>query len=971
VSAARPLVNPFPGLRPFEATEDHLFFGRDEHVDELVRRLRSHRFLAVVGTSGCGKSSLIRCGLVPSLHGGQMLSAGSNWRIAILRPGDNPLRQLAEAVAGPDVLDVPGDSRAVAGAAIVEATLRRGRRGLTDAVQQARLPAADNLLVIVDQFEELFRFQRSRHTETARGEAVSFVKLLLEASAQADTPIYVVLTMRSDFIGECIEYPGLPEALNAGQYLVPRMTRDELRAAITGPVAVAGAEIAPRLVQRLLNEIGPDQDRLPVLQHALMRTWDAWAGRPDPREPIDVDDYNAVGGMHDALSLHAEEAFADTGPGRGQEVAERMFRALTDVVADPRGVRRPCSVAELAAVCEASPGHVMEVVEVFRQPGRSFLMPPVPIPLEPQTIIDLSHESLMRCWTRLHAWSEEERSSASVYLRLTKAAQWFADGTAGLWRDPELGMGLKWRAEHHPTAAWALRYDDSFDRAMRFLEESEHERDRTVEERRAERRRQWRRLQWVAAALATLLFITGVTAYVATRESRRARAEGARAERNLQLARQAVDESLAVVQREPSLLGVDVPEIVGFRRELLEKAQRFYAEFIAQVPQNEDLQREVAFGKLRLGHINRALDAREDAVENYRSAVEAFTALAREHPERAEYHWTLAEAQNLLGQSLWMLGGRFAEARAAFDAALASGGRPDAAEPEHQQTLARIRYNRGILLADQVGQNGVSGSDAEADLRQSIRLLEPIAAAGGSPAVSQDLGRAYNNLARVIYDDGRAADARDLYERAVAIHEMLAQRDPRNREYAMELVKFDNNLADVLRELGETGEAIRRNAMALDGIERLARPAPSVAIERADTYTLLGTITQGRSAAAAVAPYRRAVDLFVALARDEETQRFPEFHERFGDLIVNVADAASGRVPGLTAVLNDAVQSYVQVAERAAASGSPVEARSVLDTADRVGTVLGGDAFTNFDNALNRLRPELQARAAATAESKR
>ena len=122
-------------------------------------------------------------------------------------------------------------------------------------MRHAHLPPADNLLVVVDQFEELFRFQSSRAAESARGEAVAFVKLLLEASEQSEVPVYVVLTMRSDFIGDCMEYPGLPEALNKGQYLVPRMTRDELRAAVSGPVAVAGATIAPRLVQRLLNDM--------------------------------------------------------------------------------------------------------------------------------------------------------------------------------------------------------------------------------------------------------------------------------------------------------------------------------------------------------------------------------------------------------------------------------------------------------------------------------------------------------------------------------------------------------------------------------------------------------------------------------------------------------------------------------------------------------------------------------------------
>jgi hypothetical protein len=272
--------------------------------------------------------------------------------------------------------------------------------------------------------------------------------------------------MRSDFIGECIQYPGLPEALNAGQYLVPRMTRDELRSAIAGPVAVAGAEITPRIVQRLLNEVGSDQDQLPVLQHALMRTWDRWAARPEPRARLisRTTRPSAACERHSRAtprkrSSRPVRVSASTWP-------NRSFGRLTDLVTDPRGIRRPCSVAELCAVAAAPSADVQRVIELFRRPGRSFLMPPVSAPLEPDTVVDISHESLMRCWTRLRGWAEEERASATVYLRLSRAAQWFADGTAALWGQPELGMGLKWRRDHGPTAAWARRYDDSFDRAM-------------------------------------------------------------------------------------------------------------------------------------------------------------------------------------------------------------------------------------------------------------------------------------------------------------------------------------------------------------------------------------------------------------------------------------------------------------------------------------------------------------------------
>ena len=323
------LFNPFPGLRPFEPDEDHLFFGREKEIDELLRRLRANRFLSVVGTSGSGKSSLVRSGLIPSLYSGFMVKAGSTWRVATLRPGEDPIGHLSAALNRSGVLGAEGEM-ASTNRVLLEATLRRSTRGLVDAVRQARIPPEDNLLVIVDQFEELFRFRRSHQLENSRDEAVAFVKLLLEATQQQQVPIYIVLTMRSDFIGDCMEYPGLPEAVNVGQYLVPRMTRDELRSAITGPIAVAGGEITPRLVLRLLNDLGDDRDQLPVLQHALMRTWDHWGRHRSQGEPIDIADYEAVGTMQQALSRHAEEAFLETGSEANRKIAERIFKALTD-----------------------------------------------------------------------------------------------------------------------------------------------------------------------------------------------------------------------------------------------------------------------------------------------------------------------------------------------------------------------------------------------------------------------------------------------------------------------------------------------------------------------------------------------------------------------------------------------------------------------------------------------------------------
>jgi hypothetical protein len=166
---------------------------------------------------------------------------------------------------------------------------------LVEAFHQSGIGKEANLLIVVDQFEELFRYEPDdRHAKDA---AHAFVELLLEGSRAADIPIYVVLTMRSDYLGDCAHVPGLAEAVNLGEYLIPRLERKQLRAAIEGPAVVGDGAVAYRLVQHLLNELGDEEDQLPVLEHALMRTWAFWQEDHAEDEEVDLRHYESSGGM--------------------------------------------------------------------------------------------------------------------------------------------------------------------------------------------------------------------------------------------------------------------------------------------------------------------------------------------------------------------------------------------------------------------------------------------------------------------------------------------------------------------------------------------------------------------------------------------------------------------------------------------------------------------------------------------------
>ncbi|MDX2040454.1 MAG: WD40 repeat domain-containing protein [Acidobacteriota bacterium] len=368
---------------------------------------------------------------------------------------------------------------------------------MIESVRLALRPAAENLLVVVDQFEELFRFAKDNKSTSYGNDAAAFVKLLLEAT-KAQANIYVVLTMRSDFLGNCSQFWDLPEAITESQYLIPRLTRDQLREVIEGPVAVGGGEIAPRLVNQLLNDIADNQDQLPILQHALMRTWDAWqettfvvppsggngceAALPlvpsynrlkaelQTRRPIDVEHYESIGGMASALSKHADEAFEkDLPDDRHRQIAERMFKALTEKGEDNREIRRPVEFGPLCAVTGASEEELKTVIEAFRESGRSFLMPPAGTELEETTLVDISHESMIRVWARLQQWTNEEAESAAIYLRLADAARRKAE----LWRGKDLQEAEDWLDKNTPTEVWAERYDSNFAAAMIFLRKSQ------------------------------------------------------------------------------------------------------------------------------------------------------------------------------------------------------------------------------------------------------------------------------------------------------------------------------------------------------------------------------------------------------------------------------------------------------------------------------------------------------------------
>ncbi|MEE4198375.1 MAG: hypothetical protein V2I54_12080 [Bacteroidales bacterium] len=615
--SSKNLFNPFPGLRPFRIEESHLFFGREGQSEEILSKLSGNKFVAVIGASGSGKSSLIYCGLIPILHGGFIGEISSQWEVIKTRPGNAPIENLACAFSG--ITENSDEESHLIKQKINASILRSSSNGLIEVLHQNYDLEKQNILIVIDQFEELFRYKSSRKDQSAYNESEAFVKLLITAHQSPNLPVYIVLTMRSDFIGECSQFHELTELINDSNYLVPQMTRDDFRKAIEGPVAVGGATADEQLVQQLLNEVSDNPDQLPILQHALMRTWNYWMEHSDPGLPITLSDYEAIGKMEKALSEHANEAFDELSEDE-KWICESMFKTITEKGSDNRGIRHPTSIKDIASIARVTENEVIKVVEPFRDPGRSFLTPSHEIELDKNSIIDLSHESLMRIWNKLRIWVDEEWNAVQMYLRLSEAAEMFQLGKTGLWRPPDLQLALNWREKQNPTLDWAKRYNPAFERTMVYLNTSDKEYKAEEENKIKLQKRQLRRSKIFAIVLGTAAIISlGLTIYsqdlVVKVEREKAEAEK---QRGIAIEQQKIAEEKSILAQEKEKEALERKEEADKQRQLAVAKEREALQNFKIAEQ----QREIALRREKEATQQRSL-AERNAEEAQRQTMEA------------------------------------------------------------------------------------------------------------------------------------------------------------------------------------------------------------------------------------------------------------------------------------------------------------------------------------------------------------
>jgi hypothetical protein len=632
-------------------------------------------------------------------------------------------------------------------------------------VSRAGLGAGESLLIIADQFEELFRFDLTRDQQA---NATLFVSLLLEATEQRQAPIYVVVTMRSEFLGRCSEFTGLAEAFNRSQYLVPRLTRDERREAIERPLKLFGTTPSPALVQQVLNDTGDDPDQLPVLQHVLLRTYREWQ-RAGAAGRLERDHYEAVGAIERALDAHGDEILNGLSA-PAQKTTEKIFRSLT-VAQGGVALRRPRRMRELYAISGTDDPEtrrqVDEIVMTFARRDNSFLMLSSKV-LGPETVVDITHESLIRKWKRLQTWVREETRSAEWYADLLRDAYRYRAREVSLWQDPELAGVQKRRADDGWNEAWANQYrgadEPSFAEALSFLDESTKQQAQRQREEEEQRDRELRHAQALArerrrrvAGLAVVAVVLAVAAFVLSMMYRRAEAD-----RRVASEARAVAETAQADASNSRAAAEKLANQLGQLNALLEEERKLATSANVSAADRERLQKEIELAKAQAQGSQAELTKARQAELAGRSEAGGL----QQRVESLEQQLAAAAAERD------RLQGQVAQGTTAADRAAALQGQLDEERKRTAAADAEIARLRTQLAAATAGGG---------------------AAAGGGGGITPPVTATAQDVTRAFTEGVRAYDLRNWKASAQSMQEVIRIQSAVKdlpREYRMSGVRF-------------------------------------------------------------------------------------------------------------------------------------------------------------------------------------
>ncbi len=489
---------PYQGLQYFDERDARRFFGREQLTVRLISRLQRSRFLAVIGASGSGKSSLVRAGVIPALKSGERLADGSqpptdsaHWSYRVFNPGGHPLDALAATLS--KETDLPSQIKSL------RDELASDPKSLAFAARSLLSQEnSQHLLLVVDQFEEIFT--QARSTEERQG----FINALVAiANPQDDQPVSLLVCLRADFYAQVALHDQLREMVSQHQEFIGAMNRAELVDAIVAPLNQNGWKIQEGLVKVILDDVGYEPGALPLLSHSLLETWKRRRGRT-----LTLSGYNECGGVDGAIRETAEVVFRQRLTPKQQAVARMIFLRLAEINEDAQDTRRRASFSELITR-SADELTIQTVINILAD---ARLVTTGTIEPGDTKVVEVAHESLIREWPTLRQWLNEDRQGLILHRQLTEAAE--------DWTKNERDSGLLFRGTRLAhVQAWAAQGNNADTLSLEdveFLEASQvNARIESEKEARLARLRRTQRI--FAAVTASLLVLVGILGYISLR----------------------------------------------------------------------------------------------------------------------------------------------------------------------------------------------------------------------------------------------------------------------------------------------------------------------------------------------------------------------------------------------------------------------------------------------------------------------
>jgi len=742
-------ICPYRGLLYFREEDAPFFFGRDHAIDELAAAIRRERFVAVVGASGCGKSSVVRAGLVHRLRQDRDVT----WEAITLFPGEQPLSALAKALIPSLEQGMTGVER-LAEARKLGAFLAKGKSPLHEVAERIlfKQTGTDRLLLVVDQWEELYTLAGDE------GERRRFIDELLDASARGT--LRVVITLRGDYVGKALAYRPLSDRLQGAQLNLGPMTHSELAQAIIGPAAKVGLSLEPGLVNVLLKDVADEPGNLPLLEFVLKRLWE-----DRERGILTHAAYEAMGGLHGALAKRAETIFGQL-TSLEQETVKKVFLQMVRPGEGGEDTRRRASAREIG---EAAWGLVKKLADerllvTARRPG------------EPDTV-EVSHQALIYHWERLRTWVNEDREFLLWRERLRVSyADWLGHARA---EDRLLPASLLAEAQR-----WVAERGEGLPEQERvFIAESARADERTRKDRE--------RLEWELEQATKL----------AEESAKREREESEHAEQMQQqrtAAETTRDQAEQLVEYVVFELR-DKLEIIG-RLDLLDGVSKRAVSYYRSLGDANSpvIQRRWSAALDISGDVLVAQGKLDEALRAYEAFRTIANRLAKD-PSNAKWQRDLYISHNKVGNVL-AAQGKLGEALQSYKASLSLAERlanQDPNDPVRQRDLSISLKNVGNVLVVQCKlEEALQAYEASRAVADSLAKQDP-----GNAEWQRDLSVIYNKIGEVLEAQDKLAEALKVYEASLPIAERLAKLDSSNATWRDGLAWVTNRIAEVKKRL--------------------------------------------------------------------------------------------------------------------------------------------------------------------------